>query len=598
MYYIGIDFGHGETTVSRAPGYNGAGVSQIAIKQANDNEGKKIVSAVCKKNNQWSLVYGEQDYKSEDVRQGFKGLISTMSSRDKESMREFSKLVFKAILEHDTDLEYVSYDDKNFELGIACPSDWVRQDSNAQKEYLDFFRNECGLPVDHCIKESDAAFFTKYDKYSPDDSVFVIDLGSSTIDFTTYSHSKCIVDCCWGANLGAHIIEDALMPHILKAGRNVENLQNLKNFRSTHQLAGNVDEAISLFVRFYKEVYYSQKQDLYTAIIPYINLTPGWPGKAWDVCIGFEATKAEFEKIISSYMMSIKETLSNAKIRLNLNGITPNRVLLSGGASRMPFIREYAEQIFGVKVDVDQQPECVVSNGIALYAKKQREALNKLNHEIEAMDFISIYKEADRYATADSINDFSGRIINVIKNCTHNTGHTIRVAFSRFLYGLDARDPKYLELFSKKLLHNINERVSRELASIIWIEFSKRVYPDEIRIMKEDLNIQYMNWRGAPEDLLAGKISDWIDKTAHAADIVAFSFTDFNWEKERNIYEVNSLVNGTLSRMINYFKYDADSIAYNNDDLLRVCKDLKDSVIDVAERIFFQKQLFQTTFIK
>ena len=224
MYFVGIDFGHGETTVSRVPGYNGAPVSQIAIKPSNNNEGKKIVSAVCRRNNKWSLVYGTEDYKLEDIREGFKGRISQMSERDKESMREFAKLIFATILKNDTDLEYHSPDDKNFELGIACPSDWVRVDSNSQQEYLNFFRYECGLPVDHCIKESDAAFFTKFSGYASNDKVFVIDLGSSTIDFTTYSDSKCISSCCWGANLGAHRIEDALKPHIYRFDKNKENV--------------------------------------------------------------------------------------------------------------------------------------------------------------------------------------------------------------------------------------------------------------------------------------------------------------------------------------------------------------------------------------
>ncbi len=120
MYFVGIDFGHGETTVSRVPGYNGEKVSQIAIRQANNNEGKKIVSAVCRKNGQWSLVYGEQDYKLEDIREGFKGRISKMTPSDKEAMMEFAKLIFKTILEHDTDLEYnPESDEKNFEDGLT-----------------------------------------------------------------------------------------------------------------------------------------------------------------------------------------------------------------------------------------------------------------------------------------------------------------------------------------------------------------------------------------------------------------------------------------------------------------------------------------------
>ena len=108
----------------------------------------------------------EKDYKLEDIREGFKGRISEMTAKDKESMREFAKLIFATILKNDTDLKYNSPDDKNFELGIACPSDWVRVDANSRQEYLNFFREECGLPVDHCIKESDAAFFTKFSRYT------------------------------------------------------------------------------------------------------------------------------------------------------------------------------------------------------------------------------------------------------------------------------------------------------------------------------------------------------------------------------------------------------------------------------------------------
>ena len=40
MIYIGIDFGHGETTVSRVPGYNGLPVSQIALTNTNNAANK------------------------------------------------------------------------------------------------------------------------------------------------------------------------------------------------------------------------------------------------------------------------------------------------------------------------------------------------------------------------------------------------------------------------------------------------------------------------------------------------------------------------------------------------------------------------------
>ena len=361
MYYIGIDFGYEETTVSRAPGYNGAPVSQIAISKGNNNE--KIVSAICKKNGNWSLG----NYIRNDVREGFKGRICKMTDRDKESMREFAKLIFKTILENDSDLHYESADNKNFELGIACPSDWVREDPNAQQEYLDFFRNECGLPVDNCIKESDAAFFTKFDKYDPADKVFVIDLGASTIDFTTYAGSKCITSCCWGENMGAHLIVDALMPYILQTGMNAQNLQTLKEYKTRKGYWGDIEAEISSFVRAEIENFYTNKQEMYSICLTYKMLTPGWEGNPWDACVDFSVTNEEFEQIISPSMNSIRDSLNNAKVKLEQNGIVPNRVLLLGKAPRIPFIKECAQSIFNVSVDVDPQPEYVVSNGIAMY---------------------------------------------------------------------------------------------------------------------------------------------------------------------------------------------------------------------------------------
>jgi len=62
-YFIGIDFGHGETTVSRVPGYNGEPVSQVALRATRRGEKKTIPSAICKKGGEWSLVYGVDDYK-------------------------------------------------------------------------------------------------------------------------------------------------------------------------------------------------------------------------------------------------------------------------------------------------------------------------------------------------------------------------------------------------------------------------------------------------------------------------------------------------------------------------------------------------------
>ena len=584
MYYIGIDFGHGETTVSRAPGYNGAPVSQIAIRRANNSEDKKIVSAICKKNGGWSLVYGPQDYRRDDVREGFKGRICKMTDRDKESMREFAKLIFKTILENDSDLHYESADNKNFELGIACPSDWVREDPNAQQEYLDFFRNECGLPVDHCIKESDAAFFTKFDKYDSADKVFVIDLGSSTIDFTTYAGSKCITSCCWGANLGAHLIEDALMPYILQTGMNAQNLQTLKDYKSRKGYLGDIEAAISLFVRAEKERFYTNRQDIYSFCVRYDELTP-WDGNQWDVCFGYSVSKEDFERIVAHYMNSIREVLNNAKARLGQYNIEPNRVMLSGGASRMPFIKEYAQSIFNVNVDVDQQPECVVSNGIALYAQAFDNAFDALLNNLKEIKFEDIYKKADTEATVEAIKQLIPQVVTSIKNTSGCTGNQMRNMFLSFIRGLDANNTTYRSLVQERLNKTLTAKSADAIAKAYKQTFNLPIDTTDVKI-----SVQAQILPFAQQTFQVG--GAWYNLFTCMIDDASGRFS-FTWDIARDSDERAKIANGVQSRLISHIS-NSDFISYPNVD--PIVEDIIKQVVYYTITIFREKQLFDTTF--
>ncbi|MBO7189943.1 MAG: Hsp70 family protein [Alistipes sp.] len=587
MYYIGIDFGHGETTVSRVPGINGSIVSQIAIKQSSKSDDKKIISAICKKDNKWSLVQGEQDFRLDDLREGFKGMISLMTDSDKEAMREFAKLIFAAILKNDTSLEYIDNDNRNFKLGIACPSDWIREDPKAQQDYLDFFRNECGLPVDHCIKESDAAFFTKFrgNEYAVNDNVFVIDLGSSTIDFTTYSNSKCISNCCWGANLGAHRIEDALMPYV-KSGSSASNIETLINFRNVNGFAGNIDSTISLFVRTQKEKYYTESQQSYSLAVRYDYLTPRWTGPKWEICIGFEASIEEFDKIIANYKLSIKETLRNAKIRLNTNGITPNRVLLSGGASRMPFIREYVEDVFGVHVDVDPQPECVVSNGIALYSEAFDNAFRELGSILRGVDFATIYRDADTVATAKAIERLIPSVVAQIKQDSGCTGERMRKMFCNFIRGLDENNDTFKELVSSELNATISSKAAGAISSAYKRVFKIDVDTSDVKIQVEADILPFASSNFEEGGGWYNRITEYIKKSSGCIFDGAF----FTWDQARDFDERCRIADGVKSYLVS----SSMNISYPNLD--EIVKKIVTQAADYTIRIFKEKQLFETTF--
>lgn len=585
MYFIGIDFGHGETTVSRVPGYNGLPVSQMSIKQSNDEADKKIISAICKKNGEWSLVYGEEDFRSDDIREGFKARISTLSETDRESMKEFAKLVFKAILDNDDDLYFNSNEDRNFELGIACPSDWIREDPNSQQEYLDFFRQECEIPVDHCIKESDAAFYTKFSKYKSSENIFVIDLGSSTIDFTTYADCKCVDSCCWGANLGAHHIDDALMADILGKGENADNIKILKEFKEENGYYGDVESAISLFVRTTKERYYAEKRLAYSLGIRYDQLTPGW--SEMKICLGYSASKTVYEEVISSYTNKIKEILIKAKKQLDSNNISIHRVMLSGGASKMPFIKDLSSKIFNVPIDLDQQPQCVVSNGIALYAEDQKKSLDLFSSKIKILNYEELYKDADKQAILKATKELFPPVLKDILGTTDYSGKDLFFKIANFFYGLDSNNTEYKRILNNHVNMQLTDIVSNAIKSAI-----KNVYGiDRTPNVSINIDVSVMNFN--PDFFTQGKGGQTIISILEDAT-GPHVFTSFDVDRPRGLQQRKSIVDTCISRLLVVDPFGP--LTYEKKDLEVIAANIKEQAINEAYKVFYNEQLFRTTF--
>lgn len=384
MYFVGINIGQDVTTVSRSPGYNGERVSQIILNPHSHGGfgGESIDTAICKNNGEWSLVQHARVYRLDDIRYGFKGPISRLGPNNREALRVFIKLLFHNILINDPDLIYTSPDNKNFELGIACPFEWVREDYQVQQEYLDFFRYECGVPVDFCMKEDDAKYYSRCERFNGDESVLVIDIGTSVIDFSTYVKSKCVYECCWGINLGTHHIVDSLLGHILKDNNNAKNLQKLKEFRNSKGYEGDILTELSLYVQTRVEEYFIERRDVFRLHLPYEELTH-WPGPGWEICIAFEASREEFNKIIGCYLSAVKDAIVNTKVRLDQYKIIPNMVFITGDRTGFEYIKKYAEEIFDERVYIDPNPDYSISNGIALYMYHDSQFLDNFLAELK-----------------------------------------------------------------------------------------------------------------------------------------------------------------------------------------------------------------------
>lgn len=370
MYYIGIDFGYEETCVSRIPGYNGEPYSTIPLQLTRHDHRLKVNSALCKKEGRWSFAWGRDDLTQPDIREGFIGPINKLNEKDRESMREFAKLIFSTILANDQELQYNPISgEKNFDVCIACPSSPKRLSINPNTllQYKSFFRKECGVPVKVCINNSDAVFYySKCHQYIPMDTVLLINLESSTMDFTTYHNSEYYPECCWGDNQGLDLIDDILVEKIFEDTANHYNIRRAIEARKNTGL-GSVDAKISLAIRRAREDFYINQADDFEIGLRFYQLVPGWSSKA-ECVFDFVLTRKEFHYVIERYKHKLKFTFENAVQKLKNQGIKPTHILLSGDAGWMGFVQEYASSIFSEATILTMLPRCA-ADGAAEYAR-------------------------------------------------------------------------------------------------------------------------------------------------------------------------------------------------------------------------------------
>lgn len=589
-FFVGIDFGHGETSVSRVPGTNGQKVSRVPLRISGDFSDQKVFSAICQSDNgEWQFIWSKEDLRRPNIKEGFKGIIKNLPDDKREALREFAKLVFKTILENDCELKYnPQTGEANFVICIANPSDWRRQDPSTPKEYLSFFQEEAGIkPAKMCINESDAAFYTKFEDYSPSDKVFVIDLGSSTIDFTTYHNSICIHECCWGHNLGAHIVEDKLVEYgYSDAEGRVENTENMllvTNEREKLHL-GPAESALSLAARFEKESYFTRAQKgatEYNLEVRVRELVANWP-KRTQTAFSVMIDSSDVEIVIKDYISDLAMALSNAVKKLQSYGISPNKVLLSGGASRMPFVKDLTVHAFpNAEVIRDNYPEWVVSDGAARYAEVHFQALedrNKLQDEFSSWaksnlddklretaisTFNSILKDTMKSGLdARDVNSSSGSLDSL-----ESTARDILEGITKTYTFKSKADSKFVAV--------VDAYIKSKLESIIYSNYGKKVSISESFINPGDTFTNV----GVRTDFLHDYIAGIADNLCNN---IFEGVEDLNWSRSRNPDKRREIVNLFLS------KIDYDSFNHNID-----INEFISQAVGKIDKILHENGLFQ-----
>ncbi|MDD7527757.1 MAG: hypothetical protein SPK34_10875 [Bacteroidaceae bacterium] len=370
QYVVGIDYGHGETSAAICPiewgkeaGKRETNVLDIDLDIAARK--KVITSAIC--HLEKGILIGDEAFEhmtdNNGIRVCFKKKPQSITGKDEKLMIDYMKAVYSRIREgHDelTDTNHIVY--------IARPSGWTDEDS---KELYRQMAIQAGIPLGGLTSESRAAIF-----YAKSPSVnfskeisqgaIVFDLGSSTLDFTYLSDKEKPID--FGYNLGASIIDNAILDELILKNDGVKDfVTKFPEYR----------DALKFKARKFKEDAYSRNEDSKTiGGFPLGNIISETEDSYDDFADTYVKLRvnnlAELNSMIEEkahYMQELEKAMNDFK-QTKIDGKPVFGVFLTGGASRMNFIRPLIAKVFDlpidkVKIDNDN-PSLTISRGIAL----------------------------------------------------------------------------------------------------------------------------------------------------------------------------------------------------------------------------------------
>lgn len=369
-YVVGVDFGHGETSAAICPLEWEKSAGQRESKEEDVDmdiaaRKKVIPSAICRMPDE-AMYIGDEAFEhltdNNGIRLTFKQKPVSIDGKEECLMMDYMKAIYARIRESRQELT-----DDNHIVYIARPSGWVDEDSK------DLYRQmaiNVGIPLGGLTSESRAAIFYARSKETFANDIsqggIVFDLGSSTLDFTYLAEDNKPID--FGYDLGASKIDEAILENmILTSGEVVEFITKYPEYR----------DALKFKARKFKEEAYSRNELSPTnSGFPLCNIIPE-KEESYDTyqdtyvklrIKNLEELNAMVEDKVH-YMKLLRKAMQDFKDN-HISGKTVNGIFLTGGASRMNFIRPIVAEVFSlplekIKTDNDN-PSLTISRGIAL----------------------------------------------------------------------------------------------------------------------------------------------------------------------------------------------------------------------------------------
>lgn len=288
-------------------------------------------------------------------------------------LREHAKQIFQSIIKNDPNLIYdLETGNSNF---VICVTPYpLYHEATETKEMLTFLQEEVGFkaPIIHITKNQ--AICSRLSENNSSDKYFIIQIGTSTIDFIAYQEKHIIDELCWGKNCGTNMIVDKLVEYgYTKADEKDENIENMRIAIREREKVGLPSTEHHIFNAIRYELYdYYRRDYSYSSFVINIrmrNLVPNWQKKTQNA-FSLILEPTELDTVLDDFISKLSLSLSNAAKKNKDFGFHPNKIILLE-ENKIPFIKEMVKKAFpNIEIIDDDNYDFMISEGAALYAQR------------------------------------------------------------------------------------------------------------------------------------------------------------------------------------------------------------------------------------
>ena len=379
LEFIGYDLGHGETAVARV--WSRSNREPEILEYLGE---KSFVTAIAR--DKTGVRIGAQAVNMAALNTGFgkktgsgkTEIWTKFKSRDLDDENTnlptslFTQTLFKSL----EDEKKISGMQKS-QFIVGCPSGWDIDDRAAYLELL----QSSGLKNVRTVPESRAALMSALEQgylslEAARSSVLIVDIGSSTTDFT-----YCVdLDA---EDVGHNILGSGLLDRLIFE----LNLQRQKERKKIEKLIAKYPyyrPILEYWCRQAKEQYFNGEE----RAVEIIRRLPVESGVLFEIKID----KQDAKEILSAPIAALNgfswpETFDYALKEAveRLGGRAPETVLLTGGASRLPLITPACEKAFPeARIVRGAEPEFAIAKGLAWLGRFEY-LYKSFTHEVEAL---------------------------------------------------------------------------------------------------------------------------------------------------------------------------------------------------------------------